>query len=145
MFDPDKRVDFGTKNPEKSRDKGRLNWKIYKQSELLQFLEEIKQELPPLSLKEMNLEEELLLQLHTVRALQAEVMNEEGVAANQRAQVANTVAASLNKVVEMQLQVYSSERFKRIEGLLIKQLSDLPEEVAKKFLDDYEAVLRSNV
>ena len=112
--------------------------------DLLRWLDEIKLVLPPLQLSKLNLEEELLLQFHTVRALQTTVMREDDIPANQRAQVANTVAASLKSLHDMQEAVYTSERFKFIENTLIRCLQDLPEEVAAKFLEQYRKALNPN-
>lgn len=91
----------------------------------------------------MDLEQELLLQYQVIRKLQNDVMDDRDVPANQRAQVANAVAASLNKLVDLQNEVYSSERFKKVETILIRHARRMPEDLAKGFLEDYEALLNT--
>jgi len=44
----------------------------------------------------------------------------------------------LSKLADLQLGVFSSERFKRIETLLIRTLNKLPEELSAEFLEIYE-------
>lgn len=104
---------------------------------LLQYRDEIDRHLPPLTLKEMNLEKEMLLQYHGLRALQNQVLNDDDIPLNQRAQVANAVAGNLSKLADLQETLYSSERFKMVENLLIKTLNSLPDEAAQAFLADY--------
>jgi hypothetical protein len=101
---------------------------------------------PPLpddtrNLSEMNLEEELVAQYNAIKRLQAEVMNDPDVPANQKAQVANSVAATIKMLVDTQSRFYSQERFKRIESMLIAQLKKWPVEQAAEFLDEYAKML----
>lgn len=110
--------------------------------QLLQYHAEIERRLPPLSLGHISVEREIILHFHTARALQAAVMSEEGVPANQRAQVANSVASAIKSLADLQIQIYTTERFKNIENLLIETLNELPEEQRKLFIDKYEGVLR---
>jgi hypothetical protein len=124
------------------RGKPVMNWSIYTVAELVRFRDEITQHLPPLSLSELNLEEETLLQYHTLRELQGDVLSDDDVPANQRAQVANSVATTLKTLGDQQIALYNSERFKEIENLLIRQLSKLPEETAAEFLTGYEQVVK---
>lgn len=118
-----------------------LNWGIYTVAELVKFRDEITKALPPLELGHLNLEEEMLLQYHVLRAMQGAVIEDVDVPVNQRAQVANTVAATLKTLGEQQIELYSSERFKAIENLLIRTLDKLPEDLAAAFLVDYEKIL----
>jgi hypothetical protein len=119
-----------------------VDWDKASQDELLRWYSEIQMRLPPLALSEMSVEKELVLQFHTVRALQAAVMDDSEIPTNQRAQVANSVAANLRAMAELQERVYTSERFKNIENLLVKELKKLPEAVSAAFLDEYEKILR---
>ena len=107
--------------------------------QLIEVYEEVRKRLPPIQIAKMNVEEELLLQFHTVRKLQTEIIGEDGVAPNQKAQVANTVGNCLERIAKMQDEIYDSERFKRVESLLIRMLRKVPKEVAEEFLKDYEA------
>lgn len=124
--------------PEKSN-KSPFVWASLPVELLLQYRDEIDRHLPPLTLKEMNMEEQLLLQYHGLRALQTLVLNEEKEPLNQRVQVANAVTGSLVKLADLQETLYSSERFKMVENLLIKTLNALPIEVAEAFLGEYAA------
>jgi len=110
---------------------------------LLKYRNEIDNVLPPTALSKMNMEEEMILQYHAIRSLQNDVIDDDTLPPNQRAQVANAVTSSLNKLAELQLEIYTSERFKAIENLLIKHLTKLPEEVAMLFVEDYERIMET--
>lgn len=111
--------------------------------DLIRYHDEIRALLPPLNLSEMNLEEEMLLQYHALRAVQNNVLSNDEVAVNQQAQMANSVGSLLARLAELQVSVYTSERFKRIENLLIRSMRQLPEDRALAFLDEYEKSLKS--
>ena len=111
----------------------------YTPAEMIVIYDEVKKRLPPTSLGAMNVEEELLLQFHTLRALQTSVLGNVEIPPNQMAQVANTTSSSLNTIALLQNKVYDSERSKAIETYLIRQLVLLPKEQAEAFLDAYEA------
>lgn len=118
-----------------------FRWSALPLETLLRYLDEIRQVLPATTLLDMNMEEELILQFQAVRTLQNTILDDESVPANQKAQVANSVASVLGSIADLQNKVYSSERFKRIETLLIRHLNKLPEDVAAAFLEDYESLL----
>lgn len=130
--------------PSRASSAGRAsqNWSIYTIKELVRFRDEIGRALPPLELSKLNLEEEVLLQFHTMRELQGDVMEDETVPANQRAQVANSVASTLKTLADRQSALYTSERFKDIENLLIRTLTKLGEALAAEFIDEYEKILK---
>ena len=123
------------------RPPSRFHWKDFPVSLLLQYRDEINAVLPPTELSKMNMEEEVVLQYRAIRELQTDIIGEETIPANQKAQVANAVASSLNKLAEMQNSLYSSERFKTIENIMIRMLSKLPEDVAAEFLSEYEKAI----
>lgn len=108
--------------------------------ELLRLRTEIDQRLPATRLSEMNLEEELVRQYLQVQALQSAVMEDKDTPASQKAQVATTVASTLQHLVKMQTDYHTAERFKALENLMIKHFKTLPIDVVEKFLADYEAV-----
>jgi hypothetical protein len=110
--------------------------------ELIRHRDEITSHLPPVSLNEINVEEETLLQFHALRALQNQVLDDDSIPLNQRAQVANSVAASLGRLAELQQSLWTSERFKRIESLLIRCVSSLPTEVSAQFLSEYRSKIQ---
>ena len=118
-------------------------WEIYTVAELVRFRDEITRQLPATELSKLNLEEEVLLQYHVLREMQSEVLSSDEVPANQRAQVANSVASILKTLGDYQVALYTSERFKEIENLLIRHLSLLPEESAAKFITEYEQILEN--
>lgn len=119
----------------------RLLFDGLKPHELISYRDEIDRRLPPLTLGDIDLEEQMLLQFHSTRSLQSDVITEEGIPANQRAQVANAVAACLAKLTEMQERLYTSERLKMCEKVLIRCLAKLPDEVVEEFLALYKAEL----
>ena len=93
---------------------------------------------PTRSFSELDLEHELIEQYDVVRGLQTEVIRDDDTPANQRAQVANAVASTLQQLVKMQSDFYTAERFKRIEGMMIKAIQRLPKEAAEEFIREYE-------
>ena len=137
-FEPEEPKKRGGAEPS---ERNTFNWSIYTVTELIRFRDEIGQKLPPLELSKFNLEEEVMLQFHTLRALQGDVLEDETVPVNQRAQVANTVASTLRTLGDQQIALYSSERFKDIENALIRELDKLPEELAASFLEAYAQIL----
>lgn len=143
MFDDELTQKIGktTAKPPNKVGSAAFNWKSLSLEDLIRNYDEIRDNLPPIALKDLNIEEELLLQFHQLRRLQGDVLNDESLPLNQRAQVASTVAASLHKLSERQEAIWSSERFKDIENLLIRTLSQLPEDLAASFLDTYEKII----
>lgn len=121
--------------------KSRQNWSLNTVAELVRFREEITSALPPLQLGKLNLEEENLIQYHTLKELQSSVMEDEEVPANQLAQVANAVAAVLKTLGDQQAALYTSERYKSIENLLIRHLTSREDEFSEKFLAEYRELL----
>lgn len=109
--------------------------------ELLELRAKITDLLPEMSLSAVNLEQELLLQYRTVKALQTRVHDSGEVPANQLAQVANTISSTLDRLTKMQGEMYSNERFKRIELAMIRMLKEWPEKMTKKFFKEYEEIL----
>lgn len=143
MFDKSQRRTLGSGGEGQTSPAAPINWKSLPLETLVKYLDEIRRHLPAGTLIEMDLEQELLLQYQVIRKLQSDVMDDADVPANQRAQVANAVAASLNKLVDLQNEVYSSERFKKVETILIRHARRMPEDLAKGFLEDYEALLNT--
>lgn len=120
-----------------------LKWRSYTDSELIRFRDEITACLPPLSLAEMNMEEQLLLQYHALRSVQNEVFGDSEIPVNQQAQIANSVSGVLSKLAEKQQEIYTSERLKKIESVLIALMKEQPTELAEAFLTQYEALLET--
>lgn len=137
MIDESKVKDFNRTEPAQAP----FRWSALPIETLLKYFDEIRATLPSTKLVDMNMEDELLLQYQAVRALQNSIIDDDEVPANQRAQVANSVAGVLSTLADLQNKTYSSERFKRIETLLVRHLSKLPEDTAAAFLEDYERLL----
>jgi hypothetical protein len=125
----------------KTKSTSAYNWDLIPKDDLLRYYDEIGRRLPPVELSKLDIEKELMIQYYTVRALQSSVMDDDEIPLNQRAQVANTVASSVKALADLQEKVYTSERFKAIENLLIRTLVKLPEDVAAAFIVEYEKIL----
>ena len=98
--------------------------------------------LPAIALRDISIEQELVKQYKTAHYLQSRVLADPGVPANQRAQTLNAVASCLASVAKLQMDMYTSERLKTIENILLKALRTLPREQQDAFLREYEALLR---
>lgn len=111
----------------------------YDDEQLIELRAEIDERLPSRRLKDINLEEELVRQLATVQKLQRDVLDDpEGTPANQMAQCAGAVANVLAVLSKLQVEVYSSERLKTIEGILIECVGTLPQGTQEEFFVEYE-------
>lgn len=139
MFDPEKqaRIRSGEAFTTPS-ERSNAELDLLDVDELLRLRGEIDKRLPAVALNDMNLEEELVRQYLRVQSLQEDVLSDEGVPANQRAQVASAVASTLQQLVKMQSEFHTAERFKKIENLMVKHMKQLPLETAQAFLDAYE-------
>ena len=118
----------------------------YDDEQLIELRAEIDELLPAKRLKDINLEEELVRQLALVQKLQRDVLRDddfegEGTPANQKAQCAGAVANVLAVLSKLQVEVYSSERMKRAESILVETITTLPHDTQVTFLDLYESKL----
>lgn len=109
--------------------------------ELLALVAKIEVYLPSKSLKDMNLEDELLIQYQQTKALLASIIDDVGTPANQRAQVINSCSSILAQITKTQTDLYNSERLKVLEQALINALKTVPESVSEKFFENYERQL----
>jgi len=107
---------------------------------LLALRAQIDERLPATQLKDLDLETELVIQFQVVKTLQTRVMDDKTTPSNQRAQVANSCASTLQQLTKMQAEFYTSERFKAIESALIKLLRKWPEGEVETFFDEYETL-----
>ncbi len=107
--------------------------------ELLDLRSQIDAKLPVKDLKDINLSRELVLQVQALQALQLRVMNDAGqTPANQIAQCANSLSSALSNLVRVQQEVYTSERLKKIEAILVECVQTLPTKAQERFFDRYE-------
>lgn len=145
MFDDDPlspRFDSEPSKDSSSKEsKAKYIFKGLPDHELVALRDEITQLLPPLELANINLEEEMLLQLRSTRSLQNEIIGDHEVPVNQKAQVANSVSATLVKLSELQEKLYTTERLKRIEKSLITAVSKLPDDLIAEFMSNYKVIL----
>jgi hypothetical protein len=109
-------------------------------ADLLTLRGEIDRALPAVALRDLNLETELVLQFMHVKELQAQVMESDGVPANQLAQVASQVTSTLQALVKMQTDVGRDEQLKRIEDALLEAVSTLPDDEREEFFNRYEKI-----
>lgn len=129
---------YSLKNQKKTGD---FDLKKLTTGELLQLRDEIDGLLPPMSLKSLNVEQEVIMQFHRLKALQTEVANEDGVPTNQRAQVANSVAKVLNEIVRIRNELYNGEQCRLMEAALAKALRSQPEAFQSAFFEAYGKTL----
>lgn len=111
--------------------------------ELLEMRAQIDAKLPVKDLKDMDMARELVLQVQALQALQRRVLREEETPANQVAAVANALSSALSNLVKMQNDLYTSERMKRIEAILVECVQTLPMKAQKEFFDRYEEALNT--
>lgn len=144
MFDPNKTSKFSGSSEDEMPDfRAQLpSIEDLSEGQLILLMDLVQSRLPPAQLSGMNLEEELVRQLQRAKALQALTLDDVEVPANQKAAVMNAVAGAIGALVEMQEALYNAERFKAIEAIMIEALKVLPEDVATKFLDEYENLAR---
>ena len=113
----------------------------YTLQELLDLRAKIERRLPARSLKDLDLERELVLQVMALQQLQNSVIDDDDTPANQKAQTASALSAALMNLVKVQSEVQSTERRKLQEAVLISALNALPEETARQFLESYRRAL----
>lgn len=109
--------------------------------DLLALREQIDSILPKRGLRDINLEDELVLQLEIAQKLQKDTLSNFEIPANQMAQCVGQVAAALTAVAKLQIDIHDSERLKRIESILIECISTLPTETQEAFFSEYERKL----
>lgn len=109
--------------------------------QLIEMRRQIEDLLPVKDLKDLNLARELVLQVQALQALQQRVIEDLDTPVNQVAQVANSLSSALVNLVKLQVDVYNSERLKKIEADLVECLQTLPMETQTAFFEKYEAAL----
>lgn len=94
--------------------------------------------LPPKTLLDVNLEHELLGLMRKGQELLANVLTDDTVPANQRAQVLNSLASTLDQLAKLQNTIYDSERIKRLEHVFTRTLKALPTDAAEYAIQVYK-------
>ena len=110
----------------------------YDTDELFLLRERVQAKLP-VSLASINLEDELLTQLRSSKAL---LVDSAESPANQRAQVSNSITTILKQLVELQNSITTTETIKRIERTLLQTLKEFPA-LQTPFLKAYEEALNN--
>lgn len=95
------------------------------QADLLKKRDEIDAELTEITLNSINLTKELLIQFKKAKLLQEDASGDD-TPYNQRAQVQNSLNATMQSLAKLQASVYSSERAKRLEIALAATLKEFP-------------------
>ncbi len=106
--------------------------------ELESLYNKLSEVLPTKTLLDVNLEHELLLLMRKGQQLLQDVLYDPDVPANQKAQVVNSLASTLEQLTKMQVSVHDSEKIKRVEHVFSKTLKALPVEVAEFALAEYK-------
>lgn len=109
---------------------------------LLDLRNRIEKRLPARSLKDIDLQQELVLQVRALQELQTRVLQDGDTSPAHRAQVANSLSAALANLNKVQQSAYTAERLKQAENILIQLLNaHLPPEAIAEFTDQWEAAL----
>jgi hypothetical protein len=110
----------------------------FTQEDLEDLRVELNGMLPSSRLRDVSMERELVQQLAVVHKLQRDVITDDDTPANQKAQVAGQVANVLSVLSKLQVEVYSSERLKKLEATLIETIKTLPMDSQIEFMELYE-------
>ena len=87
---------------------------------------------------DLNLEDELLVQYNRARELLHDAKYLEDVPLNQKAQVINSATSILGALIKNKAELYSLERIKKIENILLDTLKSYPD-MQETFLAQYSA------
>ncbi len=113
---------------------------LFNIGELFSLRARIDAMLPAMELKSMNLEMELVIQHAVTKHLQQEVIDDGNIEKNKKSMVVNSCTKALETLTKLQNDVYTSERFKTVEGLLIRYMKTLPKETVDAFLAEYKGL-----
>lgn len=96
----------------------------------------------PIVAADLNLESELLAQYNSARSLIHTATYDEDAPLNQKAQAINTATTVLGALIRSQAELYSLERIKKIEAVLLEVLKSFPD-MQTVFMEQYEAALEA--
>jgi uncharacterized Fe-S cluster-containing radical SAM superfamily protein len=137
---------FTERAPEPAPTKPKVSLEGLEPHELISLRAEIEARLPVKSLQDTDLVRELVLQVVALQSLQNSVIQDMDTPANQKAQVANSLSSALANLVKVQAEIYTSERFKKIEGLLIEYLDAQPDSNTRQLAyDAWEKIVEGEV
>lgn len=95
----------------------------------------------PNSTKEISLDRELAQHYGRVRNFLYSIKDEEGIPANQVAQVFNTLTQVLAQITKLQQAVQNIKRLEAVEAALVRAMQTCPDEVKNSFFAEYEKII----
>lgn len=110
------------------------------QADLIALRQQIDEKLN-LKLEKIDLSSELALQFKQAKSLYADILDDEDVAANQKAQVLNSCTTIIATITKTQTELYNAERLKKLESAMLKALKTLPLTEQEAFMDLYAGYL----
>ena len=125
--------------------KAPFNWAALPVETLMRYKLEIESYLPATKLRDINLEQELVMQYRVAQNLQAKFIDmpeESGVPLNQIVAAVNSTTQALEKLSKLQIDLDASENLKKMEAAFIKAVEGLPDDVVEKFFAEYEVLAR---
>jgi hypothetical protein len=134
-----------------------LPFEALSESQLLEIRAKVDGLLGSMNLDDIDMARELMTQHRTVSLLQHQTLNDEDVPPNQKAQTANTFQALLQQLIKMRTELYTAERSRAIESMVIRAFTkcssadfDASPEAKKAlqeakdlFFTEYEALLKA--
>ena len=118
-------------------------------AELVSLRLKIDAALGDVNLGDIDLSMELILQYRMTKMLFVSSMDEEEIALNQRVQAANSCSTILAQLAKLQVEVYDTDRLKKLEGAIYDTFKTLDSEPGLKvhlsqlFLDRYREALNN--
>lgn len=142
--------DFERENPFERQEtqvsnRAPFNWAALPVETLMRYKLEIESYLPATKLRDINLEQELVMQYRVAQNLQAKFIDlpeESGVPLNQIVAAVNSTTQALEKLSKLQIDLDASENLKKMESAFIKAVEGLPDDVVEKFFAEYEVLAR---
>lgn len=136
----------GAAAPKKARLAADIDVESMTLTERLALHTKIEASLPAMSLKDVSLEKTLVLQLLAAQELQRAVLEDTEATPTQKSQVTNTLSSVIQTLSNLQIKLFSAERMKDIEGVLIDTVNDhmTPEQQAF-FMKEYRRRLGAEV
>ena len=111
--------------------------------ELFGLYEEVKARLPKPRLAKIDVLNEALLAHAKAKLVEAQAAADKTVPYNQKAQVLNTLSATIKALGALQNNLYDSERVKAIEQTIIGIMRDMPKELKDTFFEVYEPAIKA--
>lgn len=89
----------------------------------------------------VDLGSEIMVQLRTLKQLQHDALRDEEAPHNQKAQAASTVSRLLADLVKSRNKLFSAERSKAVENMVIEAMKDAPQEAKEMFFERLERMM----